>query len=45
MKIQWGEIDWAGMIQAVVKAVFPFLAGALGGISVSGCAFVPVVGA
>jgi hypothetical protein len=26
------EIDWAGMLKAAVKAVWPFIAGAVGGI-------------
>ena len=30
------EIDWAGMLKAVAKAIWPFIAGALGGI-LSGC--------
>ena len=30
------EIDWAGMLKAAAKAVWPFLAGAVGGIF-SGC--------
>ena len=29
-------IDWRGMVKAIVKAVAPFLAGALGGL-LSGC--------
>ena len=33
MKIQ---IDWMGMVKAIVKAVVPFLSGALGGL-LSGC--------
>ena len=37
------NIDWAGLLKAVIKAAFPSLAGAVGGL-VSGCAFVPVVG-
>ena len=32
------DIDWAGLIKAVAKAVWPFFAGALGGL-VSGCSF------
>ena len=36
------NIDWAGLLKAVIKAAFPFFAGAVGGL-VSGCAFVPVV--
>jgi hypothetical protein len=30
------NIDWAGMLKAAVKAVWPFIAGAVGGIF-SGC--------
>ena len=30
------EIDWAGMLKAVAKAIWPFIAGTLGGI-LSGC--------
>ena len=30
------EIDWAGMLKAAMKAVWPFIAGAVGGIF-SGC--------
>ena len=26
------EIDWAGMLKAAVKAIWPFIAGAVGGI-------------
>ena len=36
------SIDWVGLLKAVLKAAFPFFAGAVGGL-VSGCAFVPVV--
>ena len=32
------SIDWLGMLKAVVKAAFPFLAGALGGV-ITGCSF------
>ena len=30
------EIDWAGMLKAALKAIWPFIAGAVGGI-LSGC--------
>ena len=30
------NIDWAGMLKAAVKAIWPFIAGAVGGIF-SGC--------
>ena len=30
------DIDWAGLLKAVLKAAFPFLAGAVGGL-MSGC--------
>ncbi len=30
------NLDWRGMLKAALKAVWPFLAGALGG-SLSGC--------
>jgi hypothetical protein len=30
------EIDWAGMLKAALKAVWPFIAGAFGGIF-TGC--------
>jgi hypothetical protein len=30
------EIDWAGMLKAALKAVWPFIAGAVGGIF-TGC--------
>ena len=30
------EIDWAGMLKAALKAIWPFIAGAVGGIF-SGC--------
>ena len=32
------EIDWLEMIKAVAKAIWPFLAGAFGGLF-SGCTF------
>ena len=32
------NIDWKGMLLAAAKAIWPFLAGALGGL-VSGCSF------
>ena len=30
------NVDWRGMMKAIVKAVIPFLSGALGGL-LSGC--------
>ena len=30
------DIDWAGLVKAVLKAAFPFFAGAIGGL-VTGC--------
>ena len=33
------DIDWSGLIKAVVKAVWPFLAGGLGGF-LTGCTVV-----
>ena len=30
------SIDWRGMLKAVIKAIIPFLSGALGGL-LSGC--------
>ena len=33
------DIDWLGLVKAILKAAFPFLAGALGGV-VSGCTIV-----
>jgi hypothetical protein len=30
------DIDWAGLLNAVGKAAWPFIAGALGGL-ISGC--------
>ena len=30
------SIDWRGMMKAIVKAIIPFLSGALGGL-LSGC--------
>ena len=39
------NIDWFGLLRAVLKAALPFLAGALGGFA-SGCSvFGPGVGA
>ena len=38
MSISLTSIDWKGLLKAVIKAAFPFLAGALGGV-VSGCSF------
>ena len=32
------EIDWIGMLKAMLKAAWPFLAGAVGGLF-SGCTF------
>ena len=32
------KIDWAGLAKALLKAAWPFIAGAVGGI-VSGCAW------
>ena len=32
------EIDWFGMAKAVAKAIWPFIAGAFGGLF-SGCTF------
>ena len=32
------KIDWAGLVKALLKAAWPFIAGAVGGI-VSGCAW------
>ena len=32
------EIDWLEMAKAVAKAIWPFLAGAVGGV-LSGCTF------
>ena len=29
-------IDWSGMLKAVLKAVWPFICGAIGGL-ISGC--------
>ena len=38
------EVDWLGMAKAAIKAIWPFLAGAVGGL-LSGCSmFGPVVG-
>ena len=38
------NVDWFGLLRAVLKAALPFFAGALGGIA-SGCAaFGPGVG-
>ena len=37
-KIMKLEIDWAGLAKAVIKAIWPFLAGALGGFT-TGCSF------
>jgi hypothetical protein len=31
------DIDWSGLLKAVLKAVWPFLAGAIGGIFAEGC--------
>ena len=40
-----GRIDWTGLVRAVIRAAWPFLAGAVGGF-VSGCSvFGPGVGA
>lgn len=36
MKLDFSKIDWSGLVRAVIKAAFPFIAGALGGL-VSGC--------
>ena len=33
------DIDWPGLIKAVLKAAFPFIAGAAGGL-LSGCTIV-----
>ena len=30
------EIDWAGMLKAALKAIWPFIAGAVGGL-LTGC--------
>ena len=30
------EIDWAGMLKATLKAIWPFIAGAVGGLF-TGC--------
>ena len=30
------NVDWRGMMKAIVKAIIPFLSGALGGL-LSGC--------
>ena len=30
------EIDWAGMLKAALKAIWPFIAGAVGGLF-TGC--------
>ena len=30
------NIDWKGLVKAVIKAIIPFLSGALGGL-LSGC--------
>ena len=39
------NVDWLGLLKAVLKAALPFFAGALGGIA-SGCSvFGPGVGA
>ena len=38
------NVDWFGLLRAVLKAALPFFAGALGGIA-SGCSvFGPAVG-
>lgn len=36
MKINWKAINWLGLAKAVIKAVVPFLSGAVGGF-LSGC--------
>ena len=36
MLFNWDKVDWAGLVKAVLKAAFPFLAGAAGGL-LSGC--------
>ena len=33
------SIDWSGLLKAVLKAAFPFFAGAVGGL-LSGCTIV-----
>jgi len=36
MTIDWKNIDWKGLIVAIVKAAIPFFSGAIGGL-MSGC--------
>ena len=31
------NIDWLGLLKAVAKAIWPFLAGAVGGLCCDGC--------
>ena len=36
MKINWSSIEWGELVKAVIKAAWPFLAGAVGGLC-TGC--------
>jgi len=31
------NIDWKAMLLAAIKAIWPFIAGSIGGVAVSGC--------